>query len=89
MSLWVEVIHRKAYVKSGKLSNPINNPKPKGAGASDARNNNPEIPGINRATITEYVAAFFSWRFEKVIIISECRDKNLPNLRERNTLHEN
>jgi hypothetical protein len=60
--------HRKAYVNNGKLSSPISKPNPNGAGASDARNNNPEIPGINRATITEYVAAFFSCRFEKVII---------------------
>ena len=55
-------------MKNGKLSSPISKPNPNGAGASDARNNNPEIPGINKATITEYVAAFFSCRFEKVII---------------------
>ena len=45
--------HRKAYVKNGKLSNPINNPKPKGAGASDAKNNTPEIRGRIKATTTE------------------------------------
>ena len=70
--------HLKAYVKNGKLSTPISIPNPNGAGASDARNNIPEIAGIVRATIAEYFAAFFSCLFEKVMCKSPYEGNNYP-----------
>ena len=69
--------HLKANTKNGKLSSPISTPKPNGAGASDARNNTPEIKGIISATIAEYFAAFFSCRFEKVIGNAPCSRQEL------------